>query len=165
MIKIRDFHEKDIPVLQEIRNNNKIQEILMAQKKTESKEDTKNWVQQFKIKNIIKIICLIETDQCIGYIQITDINHFNKYCFIGIVINENFQGKGYGEIALKKVFKYLTIVLGIRKVLLYVLNKNINAKSLYKKIGFKESGKLKKHFLLKSTYEDVLIMEKFLDEK
>jgi len=62
-------------------------------------------------------------------------------CSIGLKIGElSYQGKGYGEDALRTFIKYLFSTYTLKYIELDTLVKNVRAQNLYKKIGFKEIG-------------------------
>ncbi|UXZ05314.1 GNAT family N-acetyltransferase [Moraxella nasicaprae] len=55
-------------------------------------------------------------------------------------INPNFQGKGYGELALLNLNEFIdTQQISSNKIVLGVNHKNIAAQKLYKKVGFIKS--------------------------
>lgn len=64
-----------------------------------------------------------------------------KEAKIGIVIDKPFQGKGYGRQAMKLIEKEAKR-LGIKKLMLEVFSQNKRAVNLYKKVGYKETGKM-----------------------
>lgn len=55
-------------------------------------------------------------------------------------INPNFQGKGYGKLALLNLNEFIkTNQLNYQKIVLGVNHKNITAQKLYEKVGFIKS--------------------------
>ena len=53
----------------------------------------------------------------------------------GIIIDKKFQGKGYGEQAIKLILKQAK-KLGVKKLKLTVFENNLKAIHIYKKVGF-----------------------------
>ncbi|WP_428024393.1 GNAT family N-acetyltransferase [Arcobacter sp.] len=164
MITIRNYKNIDLNILYQIRNDETLQKNLMSLPKKESYDDVVKWIQIKQSKDIFKIISIEESDQCIGYIQIVDINNslFGK---LGIAIHKKYQNFGYGQKALKIFFNNLKEKTNLKKILLEVLSTNKNAIKVYEKLGFKQINILKNHFLLNEKLIDVIVMEKKLNEK
>lgn len=76
----------------------------------------------------------------IGWFNIRKASGLNEGIF-GMIINKPFQGKGYGRQAIILIEKEAK-KLGIKKLKLQVFVENKRAINLYKKSGFKESGRL-----------------------
>src|SRR5574344_2084388 len=66
----------------------------------------------------------------------------NNYCVWRIMIDKNYQGKGYGNKVMQKALEYLhTFPCGKAKYCWLSYEKeNIAAAKLYKKFGFTENG-------------------------
>lgn len=97
-----------------------------------------------------------------GYVSLQNINYVNRTGDFGIILREKFRGKGLTKEAIELFFTYLKQHLNIRKINLKVLASNEVAINLYKKIGFIEEGFMKEQVYINDTYEDLLIMSKFL---
>lgn len=141
MVKIRSFKQKDLMLLYKIRNNNILQKKLLSLPKKESLEEVNKWVIK-KIRNsIFKVIVFEHNDQAIGYIQLVNINHNIMSASLGIVIDDEYQNKGYGKDSLKQFFTYLRNSTQVKIINLEVLDTNKNAIQLYKNLGFIEINK------------------------
>ena len=103
-----------------------------------------------------------ETHIYTDFVSLTHINWINRNCNFGIIIDQNFQGKGFGKETTKLILDYSFQKLNMRKVSLNVLSENTRAINLYKKLGFKEEGILKEHFYWDGKYHDVVVMGKIL---
>ena len=57
------------------------------------------------------------------------------------------------------------VELGVTSVFLEVSEGNLKAKSMYKKLGFKNVGKRKKYYKNNSTRSDAIVKKLSLDEK
>jgi len=80
-------------------------------------------------------ICLKETDEYIGNIQLLDINDESAefHLFIG---EKKFWGKGIGYEASLILLKYAFYNLNLKNVFLEVHSDNLAAFAIYKKVGF-----------------------------
>lgn len=93
--------------------------------------------------------------QHIGNLKIDPVNVKKKIGEYGIMIGDKSSwGKGYGSEASIMVLNYCFNELGIEKVFLGVINNNINAIEMYKKIGFKKLYTKKNHFFLRNEKFD-----------
>jgi RimJ/RimL family protein N-acetyltransferase len=81
---------------------------------------------------------------------------------LGICISPEFQGKGYATASLKLAEEYLKGFFSIRKITLKVLASNNAAILFYKKNGFNNCGTYSEHFFQNGSFQDVVLMEKFL---
>jgi [ribosomal protein S18]-alanine N-acetyltransferase len=81
---------------------------------------------------------------CIYYIRpVVSIKGFKKKSVIySISIDRSFRRKGYGEKLLKESIKEMRLN-GVSSILLYVNEKNLPAKRLYEKIGFRINAEIK----------------------
>ena len=65
----------------------------------------------------------------------------DRYWLWRFMIDENLQGRGIGKEALKKIIVYFK-ENGATNIRLSTKSDNINAVSLYKSLGFKETGEV-----------------------
>ncbi len=106
----------------------------------------------------------LKDDIYIGRCAYNSVDHKNRFCFIGIMINhKRFQNKGHGTEALSLLINYIFNELNLRKIYLKVFASNERAIHVYKKLGFEVEGVLKKHLFRNGEYIDDLIMAKYRD--
>ena len=70
----------------------------------------------------------------------------------GISVLKKYRGRGIGETLTRKVLAQAKKEMGLRLVILSALANNPVAPDLYKKMGFREYGRLPKAFLFKGKY-------------
>ena len=81
---------------------------------------------------------------------------------MGIIIGEtDEQGKGYGKEVMELIIDYAFNTLNLNKVIVEVVEYNKRALEVYKKLGFIEEGRLKKHYYADGEYFDVIILAIF----
>ena len=100
----------------------------------------------FKIKNyegILMAIFLKDKKHNIGTIGISAINNKNLSCNIGILLHDNFLGKGYAYESMARAIDYCHLKLNINIIYLFVKKNNLDAIKLYEKLGFLISKKKK----------------------
>ena len=80
---------------------------------------------------------------------------------IGLMVDQDFRGRGLGEQLLKKVLDHGK-KMGLKIAKLSVFDDNIPARNLYKKMGLVEYGKLPSGMYRKGKYSDKIYMYKKL---
>jgi diamine N-acetyltransferase len=96
----------------------------------------------------------VATGTSVGVLSLVEIDEINRKCEIDIIIDERFQGKGYGKQGFILGVKYGFDVLNIFKMYLVLLAHNEPGRRVYQFAGFKKEGKLKKEFFLNGEYVD-----------
>ena len=108
---------------------------------------------------------LLENDELLGNIGFNSLDIINRNGALGVLIgNPKYQRKGYGTEALKLILDYGFSFLNLRNISLNVFEYNEVAYNLYKKIGFKEAGRLRKAVEIMGKTYDVIIMDMLKEE-
>ena len=106
-----------------------------------------------------------ETDTLIGNIGIEDIDNIARTATIGIFIgDEENRGKGFGSDALRLACRYAFDRLNMHSLHLWVFSFNERAMNVYKKVGFKEAGRMRESYYLDGKYHDSILMDILKDE-
>ena len=108
---------------------------------------------------------LLENDELLGNIGFNSLDIINRNGALGVLIgNPKHQRKGYGTEALKLILDYGFSFLNLRNISLSVFEYNELAYNLYKKIGFKEVGRLRKSIEIMGKIYDVIILDMLKEE-
>jgi RimJ/RimL family protein N-acetyltransferase len=163
-VVLRTWQASDLPALQLMRNDLRLQRQLMAQPKGNSLDQVKDWLnaRTKSTDGLFFIIACKSSDQVAGYVQIIGMDFLNGLGKLGICIAPGLQGKGYGGEAITLLEDYLSNVFRLRKLTLEVLAENNVAIGMYTKYGYREAGRLREHFYTGNRYGDVVIMEKLI---
>jgi Acetyltransferases, including N-acetylases of ribosomal proteins len=81
-------------------------------------------------------------DVLIGFIMLGYYELKNCYNIWRFMIDERYQGKGYGKAALLLGIRYLAETYGVREIFLSVVPENIVAENLYRSVGFERTGEM-----------------------
>ena len=81
---------------------------------------------------------------------------------VGMGIKEDWRGKGVGEALMKAVIDWSQHNPLIHLLWLEVYDSNLAGKSLYRKTGFKECGRIKNYFREEELFIDKITMVKHL---
>ena len=108
---------------------------------------------------------LLENDNLLGNVGFNSVDLLNRTATMGIMLgNSNYQRKGYGIEAVKLILDYGFSFLNLRNISLNVFEYNEAAYNLYKKVGFKEVGRLRKAVEIMGKTYDVIIMDMLKEE-
>lgn len=99
-----------------------------------------------------------------GILELVSIDYIHRTTEIQIIIDNSFRGQGLATIAMQKGLDYAFNTLNMYKVYLYVDVDNVKGLHVYKKLGFVEEGRLRKHFFTNGKYHDSYIMGIFRNE-
>ena len=88
-----------------------------------------------------------------------DIDDENNSCIFRIAIfKSQYFGQGIGYKATKEAIRFAFEELKLHRVELEVFDYNNRAKSMYKKVGFREEGRRRDGIFIDGQYHDVIIM-------
>ncbi len=154
-IYLRVVEENDLGQLNEL--NNEINSRIMGDDDAPfplSVRDLENFNNQNDTgKNFV--ICLVTDNSIIGSIAIYGVNNQNLNCELGIIISQKFQGKGYGQEAMKIIIDFVFTYLPMNKIKLQVFSFNSKAINLYTRLGFEHEGTLKEEIFRFSKFQDL----------
>lgn len=98
----------------------------------------------------------------IGNIKIDPINQKHGFAEYGIMMGKRSEwGKGYGTEATQRILNFCFDNLKLRKITLGVVEDNITALNLYKRLKFEIEGVYKKHGLYQGKYCNIIRMALF----
>ncbi|MEA4831531.1 MAG: GNAT family protein [Oscillospiraceae bacterium] len=104
-------------------------------------------------------IVLLDEDVLIGSISLHNIDHLNRNAFIGIFIGENeHRNKGYGAEAIRLILNYGFKTMNLHNIMLTVHADNLAGITCYKKVGFRETGRLREWIFKDGMYVDKIYM-------
>ena len=131
----------------------------MARRAMSMREELK-WIRGLsKKKDSIHFAIDTSDGVHIGSCGIHDIHKRDRHAFFGIGIGDKrFWGKGYGTEAIRLALRYAFRKLKLRRISLWVYAYNPRAFRAYQKVGFKETGILKKKTFWNGKFYDDFLM-------
>ena len=165
-IILRPIIKSDAPLFYKWRNEISYIELTQSIRFPKHEKLEEEWVDRSikdtSNKNVVFVMVEKESNQPIGFIQLSAINWISRNCMFGIAITEpTFHGKGYAKEAMNLLFDYAFTKLNLLKISLEVIANNLNAIKLYENYGFELEGNLKQHYFWNDTFQDVLIYSLF----
>jgi RimJ/RimL family protein N-acetyltransferase len=162
---LRAWRESDLATLAELRNDIDLQALLMTQARPNSIERVRHWlVERSSREDMVFFVVVSRRDDAVlGYVQVAGIDLVHGVGELGICLSPSAQGGNLAQEACQLLERYLVQTLSLRKLTLKVLADNARAITFYLKSGYREVGRMERQFLIDGQYEDVVIMERFLD--
>ena len=118
-----------------------------------------NWLYEPPQNMYRFAIVLLDNDTLVGSISLHNIDHLNRNAYIGIFIGgEEQRGKGYGAEAIRLILNYGFKTLNLHSINLTVHADNYAGVACYKKVGFREVGRLPEVLFINGTYVDKIYM-------
>ncbi|MFD5826558.1 GNAT family N-acetyltransferase [Lentzea sp. NPDC060358] len=99
---------------------------------------------------------ITEDGKFLGEVVLT-IDPDNRSAGLRIALWDGF-GKGYGTIAIRHALGHAFTVLGLHRVDLEVYDFNERALHVYRKLGFREEGRLRDALLWDGVFHDAIVM-------
>ncbi len=121
-----------------------------------------NFIKHSKEKKyyIIEYLNFVDDNiKKIGMIRTHDIDTRNKSIAVGGDIDPAHRGNGYAKIMYNLIFRHVFEVLEFNKIWLCVLENNTIARTLYKKLGFIETGIQREAIYRNDKYYDYIYMD------
>jgi RimJ/RimL family protein N-acetyltransferase len=101
-----------------------------------------------------------DVDKVIGNVGFPSIDYINRRAEVGIFIGDKgYWGNGYGKEALDLLVDFGFNLLNLNAIHLKVYSYNNPAISCYKKVGFKEAGKLREAKIIAGVKYDEIYMD------
>jgi ribosomal-protein-alanine N-acetyltransferase len=93
----------------------------------------------------------------VGSVSLKNISHMMSYGEIGYGIAEAHQSKGIATAALRLFIQKAFSESSLRKLLAYVHDKNLASCRVLQKLGFKQEGFLREHYIINGVAENELL--------
>ncbi|WP_394748522.1 GNAT family N-acetyltransferase [Spongiimicrobium salis] len=164
-IYLRALEPEDLPFLYRLENDTTIWEI-SGTNTPYSKHVLKMYLDNahrdiYEVKQLRLGICGINKE-VIGLIDLFDFDPMNHRAGIGIIITEDYRGKGIGEEALSLLMDYTFSTLHLRQLYANILEGNKASIQLFKKMGFVEVGVKKDWIYTGETYKNEILFQKII---
>jgi diamine N-acetyltransferase len=106
------------------------------------------------------MICLNETEESVGAIDLYDVDFKNKNAAVGILIgDEKDKNKGYAAQSLKLIIDYAKNELDLYNLYCSIQADNSTSIHLFEKTGFQKIGIRKEWFIYKSQRIDEILYQ------
>ncbi len=100
--------------------------------------------------------------EVVGIIDLMNFNPQHLRAEVGIVIQQQYRGRGYGFVAMKKLVEYTHKVLHLHQLYAIISTDNTNCIKLFERAGFNQGAELKEWLYDGVAYHDAIVMQTFL---
>lgn len=160
-IYLRAFEPDDYKTIIKWRRDDEINSMLGGVKYFFSEANEKKWVlNAIEDTNSIKLaICLLDGDEHIGNVYITDINYINRSCHSHIFIGKKeYWGNGYASEALKLMIDFMFNERGMNRIVANVLENNIASIKMHEKCGYRQEGLLRQAIFKNGHFQNQVVL-------
>ncbi len=98
--------------------------------------------QAYVFNDVAHPFAIYLDDEIVGFVMMDYYKPSNHYSLWRLMIDEKYQGKGYGKAGLIKAVDYMFTKFKIDEFFTYVVPENTVAKNLYLSLGFVDTGKM-----------------------
>jgi RimJ/RimL family protein N-acetyltransferase len=164
-VRLRPWRENDLDALTALRNDVATQAQLLARARGSDPVQVREWLhaRAASADRIFFVIADRETDRCLGFLQVADFDTVDRRAEFGICLSTTTRGQGKGGEALTLAMQHLVQLWNLRKLSLRVRADNRSAQNCYRKLGFRECGRLEAHVFLEGRWQDVVLMELLIE--
>ena len=142
-INLRAIEPTDLAYLYQIENDELFWEVSNTQKpfsKYLLQQYLENAQQDIYEAKQLRLVIEEKNGASVGLIDLFDFDPKHKRAGIGIVISQQFQGKGFANEAITLLVEYGFTHLDLHQLFANITEDNTKSISLFEKIGFKKIG-------------------------
>lgn len=163
-IYLRALEPEDLEFIYAIENNESVWEVSNTQTPYSRfliRQYLENAHQDiYEAKQLRLAICLSDTFEAIGLIDLFDFDPKNNRAGVGIVIsNENNRNSGIGSEALQLVINYAFNQLQLHQLYANIGSDNEISKQLFTKFGFQKIGTKKDWIKVDNIFKDEILFQ------
>jgi UDP-4-amino-4,6-dideoxy-N-acetyl-beta-L-altrosamine N-acetyltransferase len=158
-IKLCAIEESDLEKMVSWRNNYDLYKVFFEFEPL-SMATQRKWFEKYLTNPNEKLFIISTLEGCpIGMVGLANIDLRNRKAEWGrILIGEKkYTKNNYGSEALLLIMEYAFEHLNLNKLYCYTLESNEKATSLYKVMGFKREGILRKHIYKQGDYHNLIL--------
>ena len=116
----------------------------------------------FRTRQLRLMIEEISSKDVIGTIDLYDFDPINSRANVGILIDKDYQGKGYGKMALNLLENYCREYISINQLVATVATDNIQSLSLFHVLDYNEVGVMKSWLKRGTKFIDAILLQKII---
>jgi UDP-4-amino-4,6-dideoxy-N-acetyl-beta-L-altrosamine N-acetyltransferase len=157
-VNLRQIEEEDLERLKEWRNDPELKRAHFSFFPL-SMAEQRRWFERLLGDNTNKVFIVETKDGVpIGYTLMKDIDWKNQRAEIGIHLDKNYHGMGYGTDAFKALIKFAFDEMNLHRLYSYVHSWNRPSIRMCEKSGMKVEGTLRDHFFGEGRFQDVVLL-------
>jgi len=158
-VAFRPIAREDLEPLRALHNE---QSTLLQFKSVEmpSELEQVRWWESISTSKTQKRFAIVKhpSGELLGTIRLQHIDLLNSNCEVGLDIMPDERRKGWGRKSYEMLIEYLFMHMNMHMIYVRVTEFNPGGQSLYKGLGFIETGRLPEHIYRHGKYTDHVIM-------
>ena len=115
-------------------------------------------------KQLRLMIERVDDNQVVGVIDLFDFSPADRRAEMGIVVDRECRGKGYGREALMLLCDYAECVLDLRQLYAYVFEDNVSARKLFASSGFELTATLPDWAFRNKKFRNVCLYQRLFEK-
>lgn len=115
-------------------------------------------------KQLRLMIERVDDNQVVGVIDLFDFSPADCRAEMGIVVDRECRGKGYGREALMLLCDYAECVLDLRQLYAYVFEDNVSARQLFASSGFELTATLPDWAFRNKKFRSVCLYQRLFEK-
>ena len=156
---LRPFEDTDVDALYRAKNDAPASRLLVGFRNGMSRRDVHDWLEHHRRSTTGVLWCIDLDGICVGHVGLYQIDHRVRQAEFGILIGAaEARGRGLGRACTRFALDYGFDQLNLNRIFLGVLTDNEIARSLYRKLGFREEGIQRQAQFKDGEYLDVAMM-------
>ncbi|MDD3463968.1 MAG: GNAT family protein [Candidatus Cloacimonetes bacterium] len=165
-IAFRVIEREDLNILRRLHNDRDTYLNLYTIDFIDEAEQLDWWSNLHKRKNDRRfVICRAsETKEVLGRLRIQHIQISHQNCEIGLDILPEYRKQGFALKSYRMVLEFLFEHFNMHMVFIKVADFNPQAKRVYERVGFRETGRLPEFFYRHGKHHDYVIMSITADQ-
>lgn len=161
LVGLRPLEEEDAERLRAWRMDERTRRAYMGYRFPIVAEAERQWVLRVadpSNRDLVYFGVIQEVNGLVGLANLRDISWVDRSARLGILIGPEFQGRGFGQDAVALLLKYGFGDLNLHRIELEVRADNVRAVELYRRLGFREEGRLRERWFDENRYHDIVVM-------
>lgn len=114
----------------------------------------------FRTHQLRLMIVEVATDKVVGTLDLFDFDPINSRASVGILIDKEFQGQGYGKMALNLVEDYCKKHISLNQLVATVSVDNERSLALFRSLEYSEVGVMRWWLKRGNQYCDAILFQK-----
>jgi len=166
LVFLRALEETDLPKLHQWANDQDIQQMVGGWHFPTSTRDQQAWLLAQNCKSSDQRFAIVTRDNLLaGMANLVEIDWKNRNAFHGILLDEEFRGKGIATDAIWAIMRYSFEELGLQRLSGSFIESNDKSIALYtQKCGWKEEGRQRNFYFRHGRFWDKIITGITLDD-
>lgn len=163
LVKLRALEPEDLSLLYEIENDSSMWDISNFSVPY-SRYMLRQYIEQaqsdlFADQQLRLIIVRLKDNAVLGCIDLMNFSPMHARGEVGVVLQNEYRGKGYAADALRLLIQYAFDFLNLNQLTAHVLVNNVESLRLFQSCGFVSCGILKSWWRIGNQYEDAHVLQ------